>query len=141
MSRKNKLFALRLFSVIIALMLCACGRKKDSHSNVSENARPMFQQSVKEGEFVYDAQEKRDPFIPLVSSDGRILEPRLSRKTKDALYLEGIMYDPAGLSYAVINAEVARVGDPVGDYKVIKIESQKVTLLKDGKEVELKMEE
>lgn len=93
--------------------------------------------------FVYDSKKKRDPFMPLVGSDGRILEVHLPRETATGLYLKGIVYDPKGESYAIIDEDVFRVGDVVGDYQVLKIESRKVIFVKDGEtfEVELKEED
>ncbi len=94
--------------------------------------------------FIYDAKVKRDPFIPLVTQDGRIIEPpKRKEKTEGPPQLEGIIYDPRGVSYAVMDGEVLRVGDAAGDYQIIKIEAQKVVLQKAGREftVELKKED
>jgi hypothetical protein len=96
------------------------------------------------GGFIYDAKGKRDPFIPLVTQDGRIIEPpKRKEKTEGPPQLEGIIYDPRGASYAVMEGEVFRVGDAAGDYQIIKIEAQKVVLQKAGREftVELKKED
>ncbi|MDP3732718.1 MAG: hypothetical protein Q8R31_06855 [Candidatus Omnitrophota bacterium] len=93
-------------------------------------------------EFKYDAKGKRNPFIPLVTPDGRLL--RLEKeKTASGLLLEGIIYDGRGLSYAIVNGEVVKVSDKVGDYQVLKIEKNKIVFIKGGQnlEVELKEEE
>lgn len=91
---------------------------------------------------MYNLGEKRDPFIPLVTSDGRLL----SLKEKEAvggLSLEGIIYDEHGLSYAIVNGRVVKIGDGIGDYRVLKVEKNKVIFVKEGQamEVELKKEE
>ncbi len=138
MSKKNKLFAASLFSVIITFAFSGCGKKEDARLRAPENQERSGLSPAAGGEFAYDAAEKRDPFITLVSSDGRVLEPQINRKT-DRLNLEGIMYDPAGFSYAVINAQVLKVGEMAGDYQVIRIEPQKVILIKDGKELEAEL--
>ena len=94
--------------------------------------------------FIYDSLGKPDPFSPWVTSDGRlqILE---SREKKDAseLSLEGIIYDKYGLSYAVVNGEVVKIGDSIDGYQILKIEEKKVIFIKEGQavEVELKKEE
>jgi len=90
---------------------------------------------------VYDDQGKRNPFIPLVTSSGRIIN--LDQESDSELRLDGIIYDGRGLSYAIVNQEVVRIGDWAGNYQVLKIEKNKVTFLKNGepKEVELKKEE
>jgi hypothetical protein len=95
-----------------------------------------------EGEFVYDEKGKRNPFIPLVTSDGRLL--KLDREEGVAgLAIEGIIYDKNGVSYAVVNGEVVKVGDKISDYQVLRIKQNKVIFIKEGEplEVELKKEE
>lgn len=100
----------------------------------------VFAQDV----FLYDAKSKRDPFIPLVNSDGRFLnmETQEQDSKKSDLKLEGIVYDKFGLSYAMLNGTVIRIGETIEDYQVLKIEEKKVILIKDGKisEIELKEE-
>ena len=93
-------------------------------------------------EFLYDAKGKRDPFIPLVTPDGRLL--KLEHEGGVAgLSLEGIIYDKNGTSCAIVNSEIIRIGDKVGEYQVLKIEEKKVIFIKEGQivEVELKKEE
>lgn len=95
-----------------------------------------------QAEFVYDARGKRNPFIPLVTSDGRLL--KLDKKEgQDNLLIEGIIYDEDGLSYAIVNGEIVKIGDRVGGYYVSKIKKDKITFIKDGQplELELKKEE
>jgi len=93
-------------------------------------------------QFVYNAKGKRDPFIPLVTPDGRFMELQ-KEVSASGLLLEGIAYDEHGLSYAIVNGEVVRVSDKIGDYQVLKIEKTKVTFIKSGQitQVELKEEE
>ena len=98
--------------------------------------------SFSEKEFLYDAQGKRDPFIPLVTPDGRLL--KLEQEAGVAgLLLEGIIYDKNGTSCAIVNGEIVRIGDKVGEFQVLKIEERKVIFIKEGQtiEVELKKEE
>ncbi|MDP2941102.1 MAG: general secretion pathway protein GspB [Candidatus Omnitrophota bacterium] len=98
--------------------------------------------SFAEEQFVYDAKGKRNPFTPLVTSDGRLL--KLDKEEGDAsLAVEGIIYDKNGVSYAIVNAEVVRIGDFIGGYQVLRIEKNKVILVKEGEplELELKKEE
>jgi hypothetical protein len=93
--------------------------------------------------FIYDPMGKPDPFSPWVTPDGRlqILE---SREKKDAseLNLEGIIYDKYGLSYAVVNGEVVKIGDTIDGYQILKIEEKRVIFIREGelKEMEIKEE-
>ena len=98
---------------------------------------------AQEEEFHYDSGGQRNPFMPLVSAEGRLLQ--LERKTEAArgdVALEGIIYDPYGVSYAIVNRLVVKIGDYVGDSQVLKIEKNKVMFIEDGQitELELKKE-
>ena len=93
-------------------------------------------------QFTYDAKGKRDPFIPLVTADGRLLKLE-QEEGAGGLLLEGIIYDDYSISFAIVNGEVVRVGDKIGDHQVLKIEKNKVLFIKEGEitEMELKKEE
>jgi len=95
---------------------------------------------VAQGQFVYDAKGKRDPFIPLVTSDGRLLKLE-QEEGVTGLLLEGIIYDKNGLSYAIVNGSVVKTGDFVGDYQVLKILEKKVIFIKEGELLEVKLKE
>ncbi|KPK98572.1 MAG: hypothetical protein AMJ95_03525 [Omnitrophica WOR_2 bacterium SM23_72] len=92
------------------------------------------------------AQEKnkesklsRNPFMPLVTSDGRLIS--LDReKAKSDLIVEGTVFDKYGRSYAIVNSLIVEVGDTINGFRVLKVEQGKVTFMKDGqtKVVEVK---
>ena len=93
-----------------------------------------------QGEFVYDAKGKRNPFIPLVTPQGRLLKLDKQEATSvEGLALEGIIYDKFGRSFAIVNAEVVGIGDIVGDYQVLKIQENKVIFIKDGEPLEVEL--
>jgi len=91
--------------------------------------------------FKYDVQGRRNPFISLVTSDGRLLKLDIVEKS-GKFSLEGIIFDKNGISLAVINGVVVKVGDLIDGYTVLKVENNKVILIKDGemRELELKKE-
>jgi hypothetical protein len=93
-------------------------------------------------DFIYDSMGERNPFMPLVTSDGVLIKLK-PRSTAGGLDLEGIIYDKISMSYAIVNGMVVKAGDFVGDYQVLKIEEGKVIFIKEGQsfEVELKKEE
>ena len=93
-----------------------------------------------QNQFIYDAKGKRDPFIPLVTPDGRLLKLE-KEETASGLLLEGIIYDEHGLSYCLVNGEVVRVSDKIGDYQVLKIEKNKVIFIKSGQTLEVELKE
>ena len=91
-------------------------------------------------EFTYDARGRRNPFIPLVTSDGRLTKlDKDKEEVKGELSLEGIIYDKHGRSYALVNGSVVAVSDFVGEYQVLKIEQNKVIFIKDGQPLELEL--
>jgi len=85
--------------------------------------------SFSEEQFIYDSKGKRNPFIPLVTPDGRLLNLDKDQ-VKGDLSVEGIIYDKQGSSFAIVNGSVVVAGDTIGDYQVLKIEEDKVFFLK-----------
>ena len=94
-------------------------------------------------ESAYDAQNRRDPLIPLVSADGRFqrLEPveTGTEKKEQALKVDGIVYDTMDLSYAIVNNDVVKVGDSIEGYHVLKIETDKVVFIREGQLTEVSL--
>jgi hypothetical protein len=100
---------------------------------------------VPQEDYVYDIAGKRDPFIPLITADGRFVQLERTQDNAEAseLKLEGIIYDKYGLSYAIVNGSVVKIGDLIADYQVLKIEELKVVFIREGqiKEVFLQRED
>jgi hypothetical protein len=91
-------------------------------------------------EFIYDAKGRRDPFIPLVTPEGRLLKLDKQEATSvEGLAVEGIIYDKFGRSFAIVNTNVVGIGDVVGDYQVLKIQENKVVFIKDGEPLEVEL--
>ena len=73
--------------------------------------------------FHYEAQGKRDPFIPLVK-DGKLV----GGKTEGAVpELKGILWDPDNPIAMIGDKELVR-GDTIDDYKVVEIHETSVIL-------------
>ncbi len=79
----------------------------------------------------------RDPFMPLIDSYGRVLIAR--EIDVEGMSLEGIIYSEENPA-AVINGEIIRENETIGDYLVLKIEETRVILSKEGKSYTLNME-
>jgi len=93
-----------------------------------------------QGEFVYDAKGKRNPFIPLVTPEGRLIKlDKQEVVSTGGLAIEGIIYDKQGRSFAIVNAQVLGVGDMAQDYQVLKIYENKVVFIKDGEPFEVEL--
>jgi len=78
-----------------------------------------------------ETKASRNPFMPLVTSDGRLIS--LDReKARSDLVVEGTVFDKYGRSYAIVNSIVVEVGDTIDGFRVLKVEQGKVTFMKDG---------
>ena len=84
--------------------------------------------------FKYDAANRRDPFMPLVTKEVRIAFFYGAVSSIEDIRLEGIVYDPGGDSIAIINGLVLKENDLFGKIKVVKIEADKVRLLYNNTE-------
>jgi len=94
-------------------------------------------QAVAEEQYAYNFEGRRDPFVPLITPAGYLInqEP----ETNAALRVEGIMYDPKGDSMAIINGELVREGETIGDAVVSVIEPNKVTVIKANEKMEIEL--
>lgn len=81
----------------------------------------------KEAGFTYTINNTREPFMPLVSADGTIVNLEPQSDIAD-IHLEGIIFDPGGKSYAVINGNVIAENDLVGNFKLKEIKKDKIIL-------------
>ncbi len=96
--------------------------------------------------FHYDAGGRRDPFVPLIR-DGRLVNPMDSKSlepSKPVLY--GVLWDSEGRSIALINdtessssARPVKVGDMIGDKRVLEIRQSSVVLGNGGEPMVLEM--
>ena len=83
--------------------------------------------------FVYNENGKKDPFAPLVSSEGSLISFETEATVSDII-LEGIVFDAAENNLAIINGKIVRVGDKILSFKVKKISGKQVELI-NGEEI------
>lgn len=93
---------------------------------------------AEEQQFTYDSKGKRNPFIALLTADGRLIKLD-KEEAKGDLQVEGIIFDKRGRSYAIVNSSVVGIGDSVGAYQVLKIENNKVVFIKEDKITEIEI--
>jgi len=93
---------------------------------------------AQEQRFTYDSKGKRNPFIALLTADGRLIKLD-KEEAKGDLQVEGIIFDKRGRSYAIVNSSVVGIGDSVGAYQVLKIENNKVVFIKEDKITEIEI--
>ena len=88
------------------------------------------------------AEEMRDPLVPLITEDGKRVPTDLSEPAPLAprvdllsgLTLQGIVFDPNGNSYAILNGKLVQEKEDIDGVRVKKIEPNKVTVIVDQKE-------
>jgi len=94
----------------------------------------------------YQPKGKRDPFSPLILPDGRRMTPPGVEEESGAsgpgsAVLQGILFDPAGDSAAVLNGHVLREKEEWEGIKLLKIEADSVTISKNGETQQLVLEQ
>lgn len=81
----------------------------------------------KEAGFTYTVNNPREPFMPLVSPDGTLVNFEPQSDILD-IQLEGIIFDPSGKSFAVINGNVLAENDSVGNFILKEIKKDRIIL-------------
>ncbi|MFH1061325.1 MAG: hypothetical protein V1747_00360 [Candidatus Omnitrophota bacterium] len=84
-------------------------------------------------DFIYKDEGTRDPFIALVTSDGRILPGARETTESTNIELEGVIWDPNGNSLAIINGKPVKEQQRIMNLQVLKIKKDSVLLQKEGK--------
>lgn len=87
--------------------------------------------------FVYSDNGKRDPFMPLVTSSGVMINTARQYTLGD-LNLEGIVSGGSG-NIAIINGVVLEAGQKMGDFLIKEINNDNVILLKGAQESVLRL--
>ncbi len=88
--------------------------------------------------FVYQDQNKRDPFWRLVTPEGTIVTYDTDLMISDMI-LEGVIYDPEERSMAIINGKVMSKDQKIGLFTVKEIHQDHVLLSKGQEDFILRM--
>jgi hypothetical protein len=91
--------------------------------------------------FEYESSENRDPFIPLVTKDGKLTVRYGTIDSIDDVILEGILFDKDGESVVIMNDLVLKESDKIGSMQVKKIEKDRVILSFKGEDHTFKLKE
>ncbi|MFH1868544.1 MAG: hypothetical protein ABH843_06190 [Candidatus Omnitrophota bacterium] len=91
--------------------------------------------------FTYEDMDIRDPFVPLVDKDGKLMVTHGSIDSIRDIVVEGILYDNDGESVVILNGLVLKENDQVGDIKVERIQKHQVVLSSKSKKYTLKLKE
>ena len=103
---------------------------------LSLNLNLVYSTEIDEN-FVYNSANKRDPFMPLVTKDGRYVYTAPGadvEKKLGSITLEGILKTLSGEYLAIINGEMVKAGDKIMGLDVAEIKKDSVKLSADGKE-------
>lgn len=96
--------------------------------------------SVEEqNQFSYDSNAKRDPMMPLVNSDGLLVQVVTSTSATD-MHLQGVVLSGVKDKYAIIDGEIYKENDSIGEYKVLNIGDKSVKVSKGSEEFILEIE-
>lgn len=87
--------------------------------------------------FKYNAKGRRDPFVPLISETGGYASDAYEASAVEDIRLEGIVWDDAKGSIAIINGEIAKEGDSIGSIKILKINKDSVIFDAGGENVKI----
>ena len=91
--------------------------------------------------FEYNAHGKRDPFVSLVGVERPTVTKLSDITSVEDMRLEGIVSGAKGEMAAMVNGEIIKVNDKIGDIVVKSITKAGVTLTVGGKEYKLKLPE
>jgi ribosomal protein S4E len=78
----------------------------------------------------YEKGNKKNPFIPIITNDGQLLN--IEEENKEVNFvLEGIIYDKEGNSMAIINGQILGKNDTILDAKIVEVRKDSVVYVKD----------
>ena len=82
-------------------------------------------------EFRYDSHGRRDPFV----SPGQTVTA--NQMGRGELRLEGVIVDPKGTSYAIVNSQIVREGETYEGFLLKKVEPNQALFEKAGEYFEI----
>ncbi|MFC1704605.1 hypothetical protein ACFL1E_07500 [Candidatus Omnitrophota bacterium] len=88
--------------------------------------------------FIYDSKNNRDPFVPLVTSEGYSINFEPLHQAGN-IKLEGITYDAKAASFAIINGQVMKVGDEIGTFEILEIDADGITVSHEDKKMRVNL--
>jgi hypothetical protein len=84
----------------------------------------------------YNDKGRRNPFISLVTPDGRVIKAESLQDKPQQLLLQGIFFGSSKDSYVIVNGQVITAGATIGDYIIVRIDPDKVIVRKISGEIE-----
>jgi len=90
-------------------------------------------------DFVYEDGGRRDPFWPLVTAGGAVINYDERELSASDMTLQGIVRGEGG-NVAIINGRIVKQGDMLGAFKIDRIESAFVVLDNGQERNELRLQ-
>jgi hypothetical protein len=87
--------------------------------------------------FQYEARGKRDPFVPLVGGSRPVSLKLEDITSAEDVKVEGIAVGASGRRIVILNGEVLKENDKVGEVQVKNIYKTSVTIVIGGKSYDL----
>ena len=91
--------------------------------------------------FEYNSRGRRDPFVSLVGSEKPTITRLADITSVEDIKIEGIVSGAKGQMAAIMNGEMVKTNDRIGDIVVKSITKAGVTLTVGGKEYQMKLPE
>lgn len=91
--------------------------------------------------FKYESHGKRDPFAPLIGQDKGSIGKLVDITSAEDLRLEGIASGPGGKNTAILNGEMVKAGQKIGEVTIKNITANAVEILMGDKTYSLKLSE
>ena len=82
----------------------------------------------------YESAGRRDPFVPLVGAERPVSSGLENITSVDDIKLEGIAISPKGKSRAILNGEMVKENDRIGNLEIKKITKKEVVITFGGVE-------
>ncbi len=87
--------------------------------------------------FKYESRGKRDPFVPLVGASRPAVVKLEDITSAEDIKVEGIATGAQGKRVAILNGEVLKENDKVGEVTLVRVEKKFVTISIGGKSYNL----
>ena len=87
--------------------------------------------------FKYESRGKRDPFVPLVGASKPVVVKLEDITSAEDIKVEGIATGAEGKRVAILNGEVLKENDKVGEVTLVRVEKKFVTISIGGKSYNL----
>jgi type II secretory pathway component PulC len=88
-------------------------------------------------DYKYEPLGKRDPFVPLIGGSKPIVAKLEDITSVDDIKVEGIAIGAQGKRVAILNGEVLKENDKVGEVEIKKVDKKSVVIQMGGKSYNL----